>query len=405
MLDDAILDMLRVPPGKPVRLKDHDTGWALTKELKELGKDAVKERAAADPPGEPRRARRGPGAALRRRSLCRPDRPPGDGRRRQGRHDQARDVGRQPPGLPGLQLQEAVGRGARPQLPLAVRAVPPRAGPDRHLQPLVLRGRAGRQGPPRASRRRSTSRPASAATKFWEARYDDINAFERHLARNGTIILKFFLHVSKDEQKQRFLERLDDPKKHWKFSAADLAERAFWDDYMKAYEDALSRHEHQVGPLVRHPRRPQVGHPRRRRRRADKLDPRPRPQVPRALTARPRATGRGAGRRSKASRRGEPRSDETVAMSLGRSWSLVVGCHGFRPRTPCEGTEPLRRTGSEDGTRGTRHQIRLACAGRRDFSGRGVTILTWRLGMTSGRQVYWVYLRRPARRPRRGRRP
>ena len=76
--------------------------------------------------------------------------------------------------------------------------------------------------------------------EFWDDRYEDINAFERHLTRNGTMILKFFLHVSKEEQRKRFLKRLDDPEKHWKFSAADLAERGFWDDYMKAYEEAIS---------------------------------------------------------------------------------------------------------------------------------------------------------------------
>ena len=75
---------------------------------------------------------------------------------------------------------------------------------------------------------------------FWADRYADINAFERHLTRNGTIILKFFLHVSKDEQRKRFLKRLKDPRKHWKFSAGDLGERARWDDYMNAYEAAIS---------------------------------------------------------------------------------------------------------------------------------------------------------------------
>jgi PPK2 family polyphosphate:nucleotide phosphotransferase len=75
---------------------------------------------------------------------------------------------------------------------------------------------------------------------FWADRFADINAFERHLARNGTLILKFFLHISKDEQRKRLIKRLKDPKKHWKFSAADIAERAFWDDYMKAYEAAIS---------------------------------------------------------------------------------------------------------------------------------------------------------------------
>jgi PPK2 family polyphosphate:nucleotide phosphotransferase len=75
---------------------------------------------------------------------------------------------------------------------------------------------------------------------FWRARYDDINRFERHLSRNGTLILKFFLHMSKDEQKRRFLDRLDDPGKQWKFSLGDLAERQHWDAYQRAFEDALS---------------------------------------------------------------------------------------------------------------------------------------------------------------------
>ena len=75
---------------------------------------------------------------------------------------------------------------------------------------------------------------------FWKDRYDDINAFERHLTRNGTLVLKFFLNVSKKEQKRRFLERLDHAVKNWKFSDADLTERAYWDEYMKAYEEALS---------------------------------------------------------------------------------------------------------------------------------------------------------------------
>lgn len=76
--------------------------------------------------------------------------------------------------------------------------------------------------------------------RFWRERYEDINAFERHLVRNGTIILKFFLHVSKDVQKERFLERIERPEKNWKFSMADVTERARWTDYQRAYEDALN---------------------------------------------------------------------------------------------------------------------------------------------------------------------
>jgi PPK2 family polyphosphate:nucleotide phosphotransferase len=75
--------------------------------------------------------------------------------------------------------------------------------------------------------------------KFWKRRFKQINSFEQTLVDNGTLVLKFFLHVSKDEQKKRFLERIDDPEKNWKFSSADLKERALWDDYMKAYEDML----------------------------------------------------------------------------------------------------------------------------------------------------------------------
>jgi PPK2 family polyphosphate:nucleotide phosphotransferase len=75
---------------------------------------------------------------------------------------------------------------------------------------------------------------------FWQARYDDINNFERHLTQNGTVILKFFLNVSKQEQARRFLERFNDPTKHWKCSGADMAERGFWNQYMDAYEDCLS---------------------------------------------------------------------------------------------------------------------------------------------------------------------
>jgi PPK2 family polyphosphate:nucleotide phosphotransferase len=80
---------------------------------------------------------------------------------------------------------------------------------------------------------------AVTGRQLWEERYDDINRFERHLARNGTVILKFFLHLSKGEQRRRLLERLDDRTKRWKFSAADLEERAYWTDYMAAYQDML----------------------------------------------------------------------------------------------------------------------------------------------------------------------
>lgn len=75
----------------------------------------------------------------------------------------------------------------------------------------------------------------------WSQRYDQINAFEKMLVENNVKILKFFLHISKDEQKKRFLQRIDDPDRRWKISEADFHERKFWDDYIEAYEDALTK--------------------------------------------------------------------------------------------------------------------------------------------------------------------
>jgi PPK2 family polyphosphate:nucleotide phosphotransferase len=74
---------------------------------------------------------------------------------------------------------------------------------------------------------------------IWKQRFEDINGFERYLARNGIVPIKFFLHISKEEQRQRFLARIDEPDKHWKFSMGDIAERKLWDRYMHAYEDMV----------------------------------------------------------------------------------------------------------------------------------------------------------------------
>jgi PPK2 family polyphosphate:nucleotide phosphotransferase len=79
-----------------------------------------------------------------------------------------------------------------------------------------------------------------ASEKFWERRYASINSFEKHLARNGTAIVKFFLNISPEEQRLRFLERVNRPDKHWKFAASDVLEREYWDDYQKAYEECLA---------------------------------------------------------------------------------------------------------------------------------------------------------------------
>ena len=82
--------------------------------------------------------------------------------------------------------------------------------------------------------------PASITGSIWKDRFNTINDFEQYLVRNGIVILKFFLHLSKQEQKRRLLARIDTPEKNWKFSLADAKERAYWDDYMTAYEDAIN---------------------------------------------------------------------------------------------------------------------------------------------------------------------
>jgi PPK2 family polyphosphate:nucleotide phosphotransferase len=81
--------------------------------------------------------------------------------------------------------------------------------------------------------------PQLVTKKIWKERFEDIRNFEQHLIRNGTLVRKFFLHVSKEEQKRRFLARLEEPEKNWKFSEADVHERKYWDDYMNAYEEMI----------------------------------------------------------------------------------------------------------------------------------------------------------------------
>jgi PPK2 family polyphosphate:nucleotide phosphotransferase len=83
---------------------------------------------------------------------------------------------------------------------------------------------------------------------IWKERFEDIRCFERHMARNGTVIRKFFLNVSKKEQKKRFLERLDEPEKNWKFSAGDVHERQCWDDYQDAYEEMIQHTSSKEAP-------------------------------------------------------------------------------------------------------------------------------------------------------------
>ncbi len=239
MIREDIIELFRVPAGKTVRLKDHNSGWSQTEEMEELGKDEIKERA--------------------KRTL---DENLADLARAQNLlyADDRYAV------LIILQAMDAAGKdgtikhvmsGVNPQGCQVFSFKKPSAEDLdhnflwRYMRCLPERGRIGifnrsyfedvlvvRVHPELLAAQRLPGRVDGK--KFWQRRYEDINAFERHLVRNGTVILKFFLNVSKDEQKRRFLDRLDRPDKNWKFSAADLAERAHWGRYMKAYSDCLS---------------------------------------------------------------------------------------------------------------------------------------------------------------------
>ncbi|MEO2089877.1 MAG: polyphosphate kinase 2 family protein [Gemmataceae bacterium] len=239
MIRKDIVDLFRVPTGKKVRLKDHNPGWKQTEEFEELGKEALKERAK-------QLLEQNLADLAEAQSLLYAD----------DRYSV----------LIVLQAMDAAGKdgtikhvmsGVNPQGCQVFSFKKPSAEDLdhnflwRYMRCLPERGRIGifnrsyyEDVPvvkvhPELLGRQLPRQKEKVGKKFWEERYEDINAFERHLVRNGTLILKFFLNVSKDEQKRRFLERLDRPEKNWKFSPSDLAERSYWDDYMAAYEDAL----------------------------------------------------------------------------------------------------------------------------------------------------------------------
>ena len=239
MLEHEIIQQLRVPPGEKIRLKDYDSSWKQTEELRLLGKDVVK--ATAQAYLEKTIAELAEAQELLYA-------------------DNTYSV------LIILQAMDAAGKdgtikhvmsGVNPQGCHVVSFKKPSVEELdhnflwRYARSLPARGRIGifnrsyyedvlvvKVHPEILELGKLP--PGKRGKSFWQDRYDDINAFEQHLIRNGTIILKFFLNVSRKEQKRRLLERLENPAKNWKFSAADLAERAYWDQYMEAYEDAIN---------------------------------------------------------------------------------------------------------------------------------------------------------------------
>lgn len=236
---EELFDKVRIKPGHEVKLKDLETDWAITDELRDLGEEVVKDHA---------------------RQLL------DENRTALARAQELLYASDSYSLLVIFQAMDAAGKdgtikhvmsGINPQGCQVFSFKAPSAEELDHtflwrcMKALPERGRIGifnrsyyeevlvvKVHPKFLEAQRLPVDDYD--DKFWRRRYKDINAFEKHLVRNGTIVLKFFLNVSKAEQKKRFLDRLNDPTKHWKFSAGDLAERARWDDYMAAYEDMLS---------------------------------------------------------------------------------------------------------------------------------------------------------------------
>lgn len=239
MLNANVIELFRVSPEKKAKLNQRETGWAQTEEFKELGKEVIQERARE----------------ILNTSL-----------EELAKAQELLYADNHYSILVVLQAMDAAGKdgtirhvmsGVNPQGCQVFSFKAPSAEELdhnflwRYMKSLPERGRIGifnrsyyedvlvvKVHPELLESGHLP--PGKRGKGFWKARYEDINAFEQHLVRNGTIILKFFLHVSKDEQKRRFLARLERPEKNWKFSTADLKERGFWDGYQEAYEDAIT---------------------------------------------------------------------------------------------------------------------------------------------------------------------
>ena len=239
MIKEDTIKLFRATPGKQFRLKDHDPSWAGTKEMAKLGKEDVKEIAQEI-------INKNVEDLAKAQELL-----------------YASDTYSV---LIVLQAMDAAGKdglikhvmsGINPQ---GCQVFSFKRPSDeelnhnflwRYSKGLPERGRIGifnrsyyeevlvvRVHPEILERQKLPA--GKRGEKFWEKRYDDINNFERHLTRNGTVILKFFLNASKKEQKKRFMERLENHEKNWKFSEADLQERGYWKDYMGAFEEAIN---------------------------------------------------------------------------------------------------------------------------------------------------------------------
>ncbi len=240
MIKEKIIRKLRVVPGKKIRLKSFDTGWEQNEELKTYDKGPVKERAAEIL--ESGRANLASSQELLWADNTRSVLIVLQGMDTAGKDGTIRHVmsGMNPQGCRVCSFKVPTTDETEHNFLWRYNRDLPRRGEigvfNRSYYEDVLVVKVH----PELLEHQQLP-PGKRGEKFWNARYEDINAFERHLERNGTIILKFFLHISKEEQKRRILERLENEEKYWKFSLSDLAERAYWDEYQKAYETMFAK--------------------------------------------------------------------------------------------------------------------------------------------------------------------
>jgi PPK2 family polyphosphate:nucleotide phosphotransferase len=233
---DRIAERMLIPPGKPLNLKDFDPDWLLTEEMESLGKPRAKERSVALL--EQSRAELVEAQELLHATGTHAVLIVLQGRDAAGKDSVIKHAmsGVNPQGCEVHSFKQPTSEERAHDFLWRYRSVSPARGRigifnrSYFEDVLVVRvhpellGASGGRKPDRS---------------FWEHRFEAINALEDHLVRERTVVLKFFLHISMGEQRKRLLERLEDPRKHWKFSPSDLAERSHWDDYTEAYEDAL----------------------------------------------------------------------------------------------------------------------------------------------------------------------
>ncbi|MCE2796383.1 MAG: polyphosphate kinase 2 family protein [Planctomyces sp.] len=247
LTSEQIARFFRVAPGKSVQLAEHHTGWAQTPELESLGRETVRERAVEMLQSEQREL-------SERQNLLYADNRYSlliilQGMDASGKDGTIRHVmsGVNPQGCRVTSFKHPSAEELDHTFLWRYAKCLPERGSigifNRSWYEEVLIVRVHR-----AVLADQQLPPGKRGKAFWRQRYEDIGSFEQHLVRNGTVIIKIFLNISKAEQKKRLLERLKNPEKNWKFSPGDVRERRHWDEYVEAYEDALEATSTELAP-------------------------------------------------------------------------------------------------------------------------------------------------------------